>query len=367
MSDEAPAGSRQYEAARGNTRMRFEQWAKNPTCEANTVSAVRNVRMASVAVAEGLEPSFGQSPFALARGNRFEALLFEDDGERLRTELVRAGVLTETDRDFLDLRLRANGGARIRSMDQALAETRELLTSLPHAAEAPALVAAATVRIPKGVMLPEATLIIDALVIRRGESGRRELVVGEVKTYPDRGGHTDGAELSGARAQAGIYVHALDIVLDELGLRGQLDVSRLGFLVLTKPGSNFPSIRAGEDLTWQAERARRGFDLLEGAAQALPADFWARGKEPGDDLIDAVRRATTDYRPDCLSFCDRVTGCRQRAGEAGDPVALGTEARRYLGRVTLHRLAELMAGDPPADEAEADVLRRFVTDREVSA
>ena len=28
-----------------DTRRRFEQWASNPQCEANTISAVQNVRM----------------------------------------------------------------------------------------------------------------------------------------------------------------------------------------------------------------------------------------------------------------------------------------------------------------------------------
>jgi len=55
-----------------DTRRRFEQWANNPTCGANTISAVYNVRMASVAKKEGYESTFGQSPFAIARGNTFD-------------------------------------------------------------------------------------------------------------------------------------------------------------------------------------------------------------------------------------------------------------------------------------------------------
>lgn len=33
------------EEARRNTRGRFEQWAKNPKCDANVISAVHNIRM----------------------------------------------------------------------------------------------------------------------------------------------------------------------------------------------------------------------------------------------------------------------------------------------------------------------------------
>ena len=38
------------EEARRNTRGRFEQWAKNPTCDANTSSAVHNIRLAHAPV-----------------------------------------------------------------------------------------------------------------------------------------------------------------------------------------------------------------------------------------------------------------------------------------------------------------------------
>ena len=42
--------------ARRNTRGRFEQWAKNPTCAANTLSAVHNIRLDAAAKAAGLDP-----------------------------------------------------------------------------------------------------------------------------------------------------------------------------------------------------------------------------------------------------------------------------------------------------------------------
>jgi hypothetical protein len=101
------------DAARGNTRLRFEQWAKNPTCEANTISAVHNVRMDQVADFEKIERAFGQSPFAIARGTSFERLLFRNDAERLCEELIKKGVLPEGADGFRDLRLRMNGGSRV--------------------------------------------------------------------------------------------------------------------------------------------------------------------------------------------------------------------------------------------------------------
>src|SRR3954470_5646124 len=98
--------------ARRNTRGRFEQWAKNPTCEANALSAVHNIRLDAAAKAAGLDPSFGQSPFAISRGDRFEAGLFVDEAARLRAALERKLVLPAGSAGFLDLRLRMNGGTR---------------------------------------------------------------------------------------------------------------------------------------------------------------------------------------------------------------------------------------------------------------
>src|SRR5690606_1022606 len=129
-------------------------------------------------------------------------------------------------------------------------------------------------------------------------------VVGEIKTYPDRGGYTDRVELATARAQAGIYVHGLREVIAELGLEG-LDVATTGFLVLTRPGSNQPSVRAREDLEFQAERARRGLEKLRAVAAALEVDGAGEPRDP----LGAIQRAETRYCEGCVRFCDRASRC----------------------------------------------------------
>lgn len=75
-----------------DTRRRFEQWATNPACDANTISAVHGISMAAVAKREGLTPSMGQSPFAVARGQTFERGLFRDGAQELIEELRRTGM-----------------------------------------------------------------------------------------------------------------------------------------------------------------------------------------------------------------------------------------------------------------------------------
>ncbi len=335
-----------------DTRRRFEQWARNPQCQANVLSAVHNIRMVDVAKAEGVKATMGQSPFAIARGQTFEKVLFRKGAATLIGALKKSGVLPERADEFLDLRLRLNGGL-CHSLDESLEKTASLLRELARGKgkTLPWLVAGATVHVPGGVMLPEAILVLDALVVRHDLSPVR-LVVGEIKTYPDRAGYTDPVELATARAQAGVYVHGLDLVIAELGLTSSFDVAREGFLVLSRPGFNQPSIRAGEDLRYQAERAKRGFELLRKAAASIPA------LEP-ERRVAAVSAADTHYREDCVGFCDRAEICRDLALKSGSGVILGDDVARFLGPVTLDRALALMAGAKPANPFEADLARRI--------
>lgn len=309
--------------------------------------------MAEVAKRDGTTPTMGQSPFAIARGLAFERSLYRSGGRAMFQALREAGVVPEIATGFEDLRLRMNGG-RLRRLDEALAATADLLRDVSKAkrrSEGPWLVAGATVRVPGGVMLPEAILVLDALVIDRSKAPPR-LVVGEIKTYPDRAGYTDSQELSTARAQAGVYVHGLRLVIEELGLGGVVEVANEGFLILTRPGFNRPSVRAGEDLRYQAERARRGFALLRDAAAGLP-------KGTGRAGIEEIRTAEFKYSETCVSFCDRAPICREKALTLGKGAVLGDDVERFLGEVSLHRTMELMQGAKPASDAERDVQRRI--------
>ncbi len=352
----ADAPERQEQEGRRNTRLRFEQWVKNARCESNAVAAILGVSMAEVARREGLPPTMGQSPFAIARGKQFEASLFKEDAKRLREALADSGVPLPKSASLRDLRIRLNGGG-LHTLDEAFELTQQLLReAAAGGAQQGLLVPSATVKLPGSPpMLPEAMLVLDVLLVLSGTPPR--LVVGEVKTYPDRHGHTDRGELATARAQAGVYVHALREVLAAMGLDGKLEVYDQGFLVLTKPMTNFPSVRAGEDLRFQAERAERGLVRLRERATALAADAGAL-----KDRIGAVLAAPCSYVPSCVSFCDRATGCQERALAAGDPIVLGEDVARFASGVTLDRIAALLQGGKagkPRDEAERVLLIRI--------
>lgn len=190
-------------------------------------------------------------------------------------------------------------------------------------------------------------------------TGRPVIAVGEIKTYADQGGHTSRSDLAAARAQMGLYVHALEVTLEGLGLADRIDVSREGFLVLTYPGSNQPSVRSGEDLRYQLERARRGFELMESSALLMNGEYGAGDDGDPDSLIDLVRHAETFFQDSCLSFCERADFCYSHALQKGRGVVLGDDVDRFLGGISLTRVDQLLDGADPTSRAERDLLARL--------
>jgi hypothetical protein len=336
-----------------DVRRRLELYAANPRCDANVRAALGGVPMLEVARHLGLEPAFGQSPFALQRGQTFERTLFEDDATPLRRALIERKVLPANAAGFVDLRLRRGGGP-VETLDAAATAFEALLrrwagTTGDPRLQLPTLVAGATLRTP-GEVLGDGLLALDVLTVHpESRPAPITLRVGEVKVYPDRGGFTDSQELAAARAQAGLYVYVLQRTVETLGLTRDLHVAEDGFLVLARPASNQPSVRAGEDLAFQAARAREMFARL-GPVQA---DLSA-GRIDARAVLAAPKR----YGDACLSFCELADHCRDEALRAGLPTALGEDLARFLGDVSLHRALELLHGDEAVSEAERDFLRR---------
>ncbi len=193
------------------------------------------------------------------------------------------------------------------------------------------------------------------------------LRVGEIKVYPDRGGHTDPHELASTRAQAGIYVHALRLAVDAAGVGGEVAVSDEGFLVLTRPGSNVPSVRAHEDLRFQARRAERAFERLREAAaqaEALPGD--AEAEEVPKPRLAVVADAPKAYDEACVSFCELEGHCHALAVKDESPALLGRDVARFLGAISLARAVALLDGARAETAAEEDFVRRAADARRVA-
>ena len=347
-----------------NTRVRFEQWAKNPTCEANTVSAVLNVPLGKVAVKLGFEDKKQLPPFAIARGLTFEKYLFEDDANRLLKAMTYQKMLSETeDVEFIDFRHQGNLQGLSRSAERSLELSDDFLQSLAKGSQTrkTKIVSGLIIKLAKGVMLPEATLILDCLVAswdNKDPNPRWSLKVGEIKIFPDRGGYTDPNQISSARAQAGVYKHALDQWVEENGIGSTFRVEETGFLVFTWPGSTLPVVRPNEDLASQAERARAGFDRMDEIASRV-----LTGQEEQyrpDEYVDWVAHSKTNFREACWEFCDLAERCQDQALRDSRAIFLGTDAARLLGTVPMDRALALMNGSKPGTEFEESLVSQLL-------
>jgi hypothetical protein len=347
-----------------DTRRRLDQFIANPNCRANVLSAVHDIPMIAVAEDLRLDVEMGQSPFAIGRGLVFERSLYADSAERLREALVAAGVLPVWAGGFVDLRTRRNGGP-VADLDAARALFEGLLRRFAAASDEdraalPTLVAAPALQIPGRAILPDGMFAVDVVTVHpAARPGKVSLRVGEIKVYPDRGGRTDAHELASTRAQAGIYVHALRLAVEACGVGAEVEVADEGFLVLTRPGTNTPSVRAHEDLRFQAERAERAFERLREAAaleHALPGDI--RDEIVPAERLAVVRDAPKAYEEACVGFCELEQRCHDEACAADDPAVLGRNVARFLGSVPLSRATALLAGAPAVTPAERDLVRR---------
>ncbi len=302
-------------------------------------------------------PREGQSIFALLRGRTFESRLIEEDASILLESLQRADIISRTSTDFADHRIKMNNGP-LDDLDMAIETGTKFLTDIANGRSFNGAISSFTVRIPRGIMLPEAILIIDVLSVD-SESEVPTISVGEIKTYADQGGHTSRSDLATARAQMGLYAHALEVTIESLGLTGRVLVSNQGFLVLTYPGSNRPSVRGNEDLRYQRERSRRGFELMEEAAQLMNGEYGAGEDDDEPSLLDLVLNATTSFQDSCIAFCERAETCYQKSLDSEKGVALGDDVERFLNGISLGQAERLLRGAKPKTAAEHDLLARL--------
>lgn len=337
------------------------------------LSVAMDVAMRDVAEVEGDPSREAQSPYALRRGALFENALFDEDAEPLRSALARANVIPSEQAVVIDLRLTRNQGPSMKNLDMArraftqwidgerarpekthifLAPAIDAPTRDPrHALMHDALTLTARETVGQGCAIGEGIVAPDIVVAHPMGDDRWELEIGEVKVYPDRGGHTDTSDLAATRSQAGLYLFALRTALAR---HPTITVRRTGFLVLSWAGTNRPSVRSGEDLEFRARAAERGIAQLREALASIAAP----PTEPKKRL-SVISQANTAYREACISFCARATRCHREACEQGSPSALGDAAASALRDVALDQAVELIRGQTPSNEREAAVSRRF--------
>ncbi|MDK1347210.1 hypothetical protein QNO09_28690 [Streptomyces sp. 378] len=362
--------------------------AANPGCARRAILDGAGVNKAALASALGSPSAFGQSQFALTRGNAFEAKVKADGGAEL-LRLVH---------EKLDRSAEPPTQARVPDLTATGPQGRTARTAL-ELREAAAHPGAWTLldhpMLALDVAGSPAFLEPDAVVVHPDGSW----TVVEIKSFPLLDGSADPAKVGAAARQAAVYVLALEEVAARLGAEpegragaegvsaprpegsspvdssapaeasprpstpgGAPRVRHRILLVCPRDFSNLPAASAVDIRKQRAVTARQLARLtrIEEIADALPEGTCFSPELPAEDLSAAVESVPAAYAPECLSACELAFHCRARSRREGAVTTLGRPARAELGGLTtvedVLAAARGEAGDP--DDPAVAALRR---------
>ncbi|WP_443042124.1 hypothetical protein [Streptomyces sp. B21-105] len=341
--------------------------AANPGCKRRAILDGAGVNKAALAGALGSPSAFGQSQFALTRGNAFEAKVKADGGAEL-LRLVH---------ERLDPAAPPPVGAAVPDLSAIGPEGRTARTALAlrEAASASAEAAEAAGSGSGGWTLLDHPMIAldvagspaflepDAVVVHPDGSW----TVVEIKSFPMLDGAADPAKVGAAARQAAVYVLALEEVAARLEPAPRVRDRVL--LVCPKDFSNLPTASA-VDVRKQRAVTRRQLARLtriQEIADALPDGVCFSPELPAEQLTEAVEAVPAAYAPECLAACELAFHCRDRSRAAGAVTSLGRSVRAELGGLStvedVLAAARGEAGDP-RDPAVAALRRAAELRRE---
>jgi hypothetical protein len=343
----------------------------NPGCGRRAVLDAAGVDKDGLAARVGFPAGFGQSPFAIVRGNVFEGQVKADGCAELLRLLRDQLGLDLGQAGYLDLGA-GGGGSGAGGSGDGVPSGGGLAGR--HTAAVAALTEAASVAAAPG----GAGMVLDHPLLRLDVAGQDvslepDLVavepggvfhVVEIKSFPVIDGQADGEKVAAAAIQAAVYVLALRRLL------GRADaVSAEVVLVCPRDFSNVP-VAARLDvrrqlliLEHQLARLTRVDSLLDALPDDVRLDL-AIGAD-GTPVLDAAAlthalgQVAARYVPGCLSACELAFFCRQEA--AGRTTTLGIAVREELGGLeTIDDALGLAHGtrDPDDDQAETAAMLR---------
>ncbi|MEU7355077.1 hypothetical protein AB0B37_00220 [Streptomyces olivaceoviridis] len=333
--------------------------AANPGCSRRAILDGAGVDKARLAGALGAPSGFGQSQFALTRGNAFEARVKADGGaELLRLAHARLDPGAEPPATAAVPDLTAHGPE---------GRTARTALALREATRAGGWTLLDHPMLALDVAGSLAFLEPDAVVVHPDGSWS----VVEIKSFPMVDGAADPAKVGAAARQAAVYVLALEEVAKRLGAEPQepapqgAPVPRVRHQVLLVCPKDFSNLPAGSAVDVRKQRAVTARQLarltrVEEIADALPEGTCFAPDRPAEELTAAVEAVPATYAPECLSACELAFHCRERARAAGAVTRLGRPLRAELGGLaTVEEVlaaAHGVSGDP--DDPAVAALRR---------
>ena len=300
----------------------LEHMARNRQClrlAAITIAAISPAEVSEKIY--GITVSEGLSPFAIRRGDRFEAALFEDGCKRLRRMYETAGRLSADSTTFQDMSVSHPGitpsalKARLEASQDLVRRRASGEKGLPNILVKPRLVVS--------VMGHDYPCEPDALVACDDDLLWR---VVEIKSYADRWSSTDVSKTGSACRQSAVGIMALQQALDS-GTSG-LEAEELADLIFAKPATNWPTLNV-MSLQGELENLRgaiSGADLMSEEIVNILGDR----KLDQEGVIDSIPNNPCSG---CADHCPLWDQCRGKLIEQGDPVLLGDGARELMARL----------------------------------
>lgn len=324
----------------------IERVARNPDCLRLRAITIAGMTPAQALKVMGRTDREGQSPFALLLGQQFERQMLKNGAANLFALYRKENYLTPAEAKIVSVEELAPGSS-LAARRRREAETRRLLDAkLRRDPLAPNLIIKPRLRVSLvGVPHP---IEPDYLVAADSDPFYR---VGELKSYADRGGKTDPADIRSAGRQAGVGVVGLRQWLAAQGASEALAVAEAD-LVLKVTGFFLPTLNR---MTIEGEVD----SVLRAIADAPTNLDELEALLPVGASLDSpvvIETVPNNYRPSCKEHCALWEHCRARARANSHPIILGDLAAEKLAAAgSLTRALDLMAGTgaPPRNAAEA--------------
>jgi hypothetical protein len=310
----------------------------------------------------GAPPKFGQSPFALGQGNRFERRV-KADNYALLVEVLRRDVEYDLPDELKTLPTTGAGAAPGQAaLDARVQQTKDALARIAAGdADAPNVIDHGVTILHVGDT--KIYLEQDALAFKLGN----KIQICEIKGFPIVDGSAEPEKVGAAARQSAVYLASLQDTLEELGADPDL-VSHDVVLICTRnygiqPTAHMVNVtRELRALRRQLQRKDRVADLL----QDLTVDeLLVKLSELKEDDLESraqvlVSSLPTNFVPRCISDCDMARVCRSESESSGDPGRLGSEVDNLVAGIGDIRIARDIAegADPPENGVEVGIVLR---------
>ena len=312
----------------------------NPRCTLRALLDASGSDKAAIATHAGYPAPFGQSSFALARGNSFEAMVKRNGCAELLRVLREILGLPVAEVGYNDLNdVGGDGSPEVRH-----ARTTHLLVQAARGIGEGTLYDHPMLRLQVG---GHAVFLEPDLVAFRIED---RFHVVEIKSFPIIDGQAAPAQVRSATTQACAYIIALQAMLAQAGI-GPEAVSEMVVLVAPKDYTNSPTAafvdarKQVATLTRQLARIDRIGDLVDLLPDGLTFDLDPdpdkpdRLRRPAEELTEALDQVDPTYRPDCLNHCEMAFYCRSRARAGAELDVLGPVVREQFGGIDTSTMA----------------------------